>query len=443
MSVGLTPPVEEPAATLVAAPAAATTQAGSPHWVTGRDKWVLLVSLGAVFFTLLTLYASCLGVLLPNQIQDLDPAGKAQTLGVIYAITSVFSTLTTPIAGALSDRTRSRFGRRTPWIVVGATIGGIAIILTPYGGGLVGITAIWLVSVVTLNSMQPAITTMVADRFPPEERGLASGVVGGAMTAGVSFGTFLAGMLASRIPLAYGIVGSAIIVVCLLFVLLNPEPRVALPAATPFRLGAFLKGFWISPREHPDFAWAFLGRFAIYMGYQAILTYLLYILQDHIGMSQAKANAMIATMSVITFVALVLSGLGSGVLSDRLGRRKPLVFVASLIMAAAVAMPLIAPSTQGMIAYAVLIGLGYGAFMSVDLALMTQVLPQPKAGEEDATGKDLGILTTAVNVPQILSPVMAASLLSATGNNYSVLFIVSGVFVLVGSFLVLPIKSVR
>lgn len=96
-----------------------------------------------------------------------------------------------------------------------------------------------------------------------------------------------------------------------------------------------------------------------------------------------------------------------------------------------------------MIAYAVLIGLGYGAFMSVDLALMTQVLPQPKAGEEDATGKDLGILTTAVNVPQILSPVMAASLLSATGNNYSMLFIVSGVFVLVGSFLVLPIKSVR
>jgi len=415
----------------------------SSRWVSGRERSVLLVSLGVVFFTLLTLYASALGVLLPNQIQNLDPHRKAQTLGVIYAITSVFSTLTTPIAGALSDRTRSRFGRRTPWILTGATIGGIAIILTPYGGNLIGITLIWLVSVVTLNSMQPAITTLVAERFAPAERGLASGVVGGAMTAGVSFGTFFAGSLADRIPLAYGIVGTAIIVVCVAFVALNPEPRVTLDAPAPFRLSAFLTGFWISPRQHPDFAWAFLGRFAIYMGYQAILTYLLYILQDHIGLSQARANATIATMSIVTFVALVISGLGSGLLSDRLGRRKPLVFVASLIMAAAVAMPLIVPTIHGMMAYAVLIGLGYGAFMSVDLALMTQVLPPTPAGKEDTTGRDLGILTTAVNVPQILSPVMAAGLLSVSGNNYPLLFVVSGAFVLVGSFLVLPIRSVR
>ncbi|MBD8736674.1 MFS transporter [Sphingomonas sp. CFBP 13706] len=413
------------------------------HWVSGRRKWVLLVSMGTVFFTLLTLYASVLGVLLPNQIQNLDPVGKAQTLGVIYAITSVFSTLTTPIAGALSDRTRSRFGRRTPWIIVGGTIGGTAIILTPHAPGLVGITAIWLVAVVSLNAMQPAITTLVADRFSPTERGLASGVVGGAMTAGVSFGTFFAGTLADRIQLAYGVVGAAIIVACLAFVAINPEPRVALSAAPPFRLGAFLKGFWISPREHPDFAWAFAGRFAIYMGYQAILTYLLYILQDHIGLSQSVANATIATMSIVTFVALVFSGLGSGVLSDRLGRRKPLVFIASLIMALAVAMPLFAPTPGGMMAYAVLIGLGYGAFMSVDLALMTQVLPKAREGEEDATGKDLGILTTAINVPQILSPVMAAMLLSLTGNSYPTLFIVSGLFVIAGSFLVLPIRSVR
>ena len=53
------------------------------------------------------------------------------------------------------------------------------------------------------------------------------------------------------------------------------------------------------------------------------------------------------------------------------------------------------------------IGLGYGAFMSVDLALMTQVLPVREPGDE-AVGKDLGILTTAINIPQILAPVLAA-----------------------------------
>lgn len=413
------------------------------RWVHGRQKTVLLGSLAILFFTLMCLYASVLGVLLPNQIQNLDPAGKTEALGVIFAITSVFSTLATPMAGALSDRTRGRFGRRTPWIVAGGVLGGLATIITPYGTGLVGITAIWLVAVVALNSMQPAMTTAVADRFAPDERGLASGVVGGASTAGLSFGTFLAGTLADRIPVAYAILGTAVIVACLVFVRMNPEPPATHRSAPPFRLATFLQGFWISPREHPDFAWAFLGRFSIYMGYQAVLTYLLYILQDHIGLSQARANAMIATMSLITFVCLVFSSLGSGVLSDMLKRRKPLVFVSSLIMALAVAMPLAFPTTGGMMSYAVLIGLGYGAFMSVDLALMTQVLPPSREGDHDTTGRDLGILTTAINIPQILSPVMAAALLSATGRSYDTLFVVSGLFVIAGSFFVLPIRSVR
>ena len=93
--------------------------------------------------------------------------------------------------------------------------------------------------------------------------------------------------------------------------------------------GAFFKSFWISPREHPDFAWAFFGRFSIYMGYQGIVTYLLYILQDYIGLGLDDANRMIAKLSTVTFVALVFAGLGSGLLSDAIGRRKPLVFFAS------------------------------------------------------------------------------------------------------------------
>ena len=131
------------------------------------------------------------------------------------------------------------------------------------------------------------------------------------------------------------------------------------------------------------------------MGYQAVVTYLLYILEDHIGLSQADANRTIARLASITFVALVFASLGSGWLSDRIGRRKPLVFIGALFMAAAVAAPLAAPSMAGMMVYAVLIGIGYGAFMSVDLALMTQVLPKRPVGS-DSTGKDLGLLATAI-----------------------------------------------
>jgi len=243
-------------------------------------QWRLILSLGVVFFVLLTLYAAVLGVLLPNQIQDIDPVTKTRTLGIVFAVTSVFSTLATPLAGAFSDRTRTRtrFGRRTPWILVGGTLGGVAIMLVPYGSGIVAVTALWVMAAISLNAMQPAITSIVADRFVVAERGFVSGVVGAAMTAGISAGTIYGGLLAHDLRLAYGLLGGAIVVACLGFVLLNPEPRETFAAPPPFRAGAFLRSFWIDPRDHPDFAWAFLGRFTIYMGYQAIVTYLLYIL---------------------------------------------------------------------------------------------------------------------------------------------------------------------
>ena len=406
-----------------------------------RRNWVLIISLAVVFFVLLTLYVAVLQVLLPNQIQDFDPAGKATHLGALFAITSVFSTTVTPLSGALSDRTRSRFGRRTPWIVLGSLIGGGALILVPHARGMTSIAATWLIASISLNSMQTPITTVIAERLPASERGMASGVVGAAMTGGVSAGTVFGGLLAREMRFAYCVLGLSIMAACVAFVFLNPEPKTKLEPPPAFRLGAFLRSFWVSPWEYPDFAWAFFGRFTIYMGYQAVVTYLLYILEDHIGLSQMDANRMIARLASITFVALIFASVCSGWLSDRIRRRKPLVFGAALFMAAAVAAPVVAPSIPGMIVYAVLIGIGYGAFMSVDLALMTQVLPD-RPGASNSTGKDLGILATAINVPQILSPVLAAALLGVTGNNYALLFMAAGTFVFVGSFLVLPIRSV-
>jgi hypothetical protein len=156
--------------------------------------------------------------------------------------------------------------------------------------------------------------------------------------------------------------------------------------------------------------------------------------------SRQAANITISHLSEITFVALVCAALAAGWLSDRIARRKPLVFGGGFIMALAVAAPLLAPNIEGILLYAGLIGLGYGAFMSVDLALMTQVLPE-SLGE--STGRDLGILTTAINIPQILSPVFAAWLLSISGHDYRSLFIASAAFIVAGSLFVLPIRSVR
>ena len=422
--------------TLTEAPAPSFT--GIPH-VAGTRRWLLLGSLFVCFFMLLALYCGVLAVLLPNQIAALDPVNKVGNLGLMFFVTSIFSTLTTPIAGALSDRTRSKLGRRTPWIIAGSVVGAVALASVAYMPTFWSITAVWVVAAIALNSMQPALTTVVADRFPEHARGTASGFVGAGMTAGGTVGMIVAGRLANNMPLAYAVFAGAIAACCLAFVVLNHDTSSKGVALKPFKMGDFAKGFWIDPKAYPDFWWAFLGRFTIYMGYQGIVTYLLYILQDYIHLGTDRANIVIGFVSGITFVCVISSSLLSGLLSDWIKRRKPFVFAASLIMGAAMVVPLFMPSLVGMYGYAALIGLGYGAFMSIDMALMTQVLPKD-TGE---AGKDLGLLTTAVNIPQIISPVLAAWLLKSFHTDYRVLFVAAIIFVFAGSFFVLPIKSVK
>ncbi|WP_285019934.1 MFS transporter [Novosphingobium sp. fls2-241-R2A-195] len=411
-----------------------------PAWVEGRARWRLQLSLMVNFFLLMALYSGVLGVLLPNQIAELSPGSKENNLALLFAITSIFSTLATPIAGALSDRTRSRWGRRSPWIAIGSLVGSACLFGVSWTTGFWSLMVLWVMAAVAYNSMQPAMTTLIADRFAPETRGGVSGIVGAGMTAGLTAGTVVAGYLASERLLAYGLFAGAIAASCVAFVALNREPPSDTQPRRPVHWGAFLKSFWISPREHPDFAWAFASRFTIYMGYQAVAAYLLYILRDYIGLADGASNLAIANMAMVTLVCLVGSSLVSGWLSDRWQRRKPFVICGSLIMGAAMVAPLVAPSMAGMWVYAAVIGVGYGMFMSIDMALMTQVLPKAALGDE---GKDLGVLTTAVNIPQIISPVMAAALLGVFGGDYRAIFIAAVVFVFASALCVLPIRSVR
>lgn len=418
----------------------ATAATPADNYLLGPKRMRLQLSLMVNFFLLMALYSGVLGVLLPNQIAELDEGSKANNLALLFAITSVFSTLATPIAGALSDRTRSRWGKRSPWIAIGSLIGSMALFGVSLMTSFWSLMVLWVMASVAYNSMQPAMTTLIADRFAPEARGAVSGMVGAGMTGGLTAGTVVAGYLAGERVLAYGLFSGAILVSCLAFVAINREPPSEALPRRPMVWGEFFKGFWISPRKYPDFAWAFASRFLIYMGYQAVAAYLLYILRDYIGLGNEQSNIAIANLALVTLVFLVTSSLISGWLSDRFQRRKPFVILGSLIMGCAMVAPLLSPDMHGMWAYAAIIGVGYGMFMSIDMALMTQVLPQSALGDE---GKDLGILTTAVNIPQILSPIMAAILLNLFANDYSVIFGAAVVFVFGSALCVLPIRSVR
>ena len=177
------------------------------------------------------------------------------------------------------------------------------------------------------------------------------------------------------------------------------------------------------------------------IGFYGAQTYGLYILRDYIGLSDAESNSFAATMGVVLLVGVLLSAVVSGWLSDRVGRRKPFIVWSSVVMSVALAIPLVVPTTQGVLAYAFLLGLGFGTYISIDLALMTEVLPARLQGASSA-GRDLAILGLATTLPQAMSPSIAAGLVTLTGG-YPVLFVAGIVFVMLGAVAVRPIKAVR
>jgi MFS family permease len=138
---------------------------------------------------------------------------------------------------------------------------------------------------------------------------------------------------------------------------------------------------------------------------------------------------------------VVVTSIIGGIISDHTGRRKMLVTVSGLLMAAAALLLAFWETWPSALAAATLYGMGYGAYIAVDQALITQVLPNP----EDR-GKDLGIINIANNLPYVLAGGLGGLIIDGFGRDrlgYPVLFGLSLVTALLAALTVRPIKSVR
>ncbi len=375
------------------------------------------------------------GVLLPLQVQAIDEVNKAANLAIVTGIGAVAAMVMSPVAGLISDRTRSRFGRRTPWLLIGALISGLSLVGMGFANGLLQLVIAWTAVQLTLNLVISPLSALLPDRVPVAVRGTFSTLAGIGSMLGILGGQVLGASLASNIPAAYLIFPGVMLVIIVLFVIFCKDtPSHEMPRE-PFSFSLFLKTFWVSPRQHPDFFWGFLSRITLFTGYYLIIGYQLYVLQDYIGLGD-KAVSVIPLLGVVNLVAVVISIAVSGPLSDRIGRRKPLVIAGAALMGAAMVLPLVMPTMTGMILFTVVCSLGFGVYVSVDAALMSQLLPS-----EGTFAKDLGVLNIAATLPQTISPFLGGAIVSTLG--YATLFPVGIVLAIVGAVSIVFIKSVR
>jgi MFS family permease len=419
------------------APPAAGGPWAEPEERVGR-RWIALIALAN-----LGLYLAYLGpiaVLLPNQVQAIaGPAHKVAVLGWVTGIGAAVAMLANPLAGALSDRTVSRFGRRRPWIAGGALAGAAALVLLAGQHALAGVILGWCLAQAGLNAMQASLSAAVPDQVPVAQRGTVSGWIGLPQSVGV----LLAVVLVTDVVAGSGgyvLLAGCVLACALPFALVTPDIRLPRRGRPPWDRRAFARSFWLSPRRYPDFAWAWVTRFAVNLGNAMTLLYLLYFLRDRIHYSRLfpghKAEDGLVVLILLYLAGVVVTAVSGGIVSDRTGRRKLPVTVAGLVMAVAAVLLALWPSWPAAMAAAAIMGLGYGVYLSVDAALVTQVLPSA-AGR----GKDLGLINIANSGPQVLAPAIAAPLVSELGGYPSLYLTVAAVTVL-GSLFVQRIRSV-
>ncbi|MGX1675565.1 MFS transporter [Streptomyces sp. NPDC055400] len=381
-------------------------------------------------------------VSLSLRVEQIAPDDKSAALGVVLAVGAFLAMIANPVFGALSDRTTSRFGRRRPWLVGGMLVGLLGLILAGLAGNIALLTIGWAVAQLGINAALAALQATIPDRVPDQQRGKVSGAVGMMSYVAMVLGSFLAQAFSERPLLLFAVPGLlGVIGVLLLARALRGEQPADLHVLPPFRLGAFVRSFWVSPRRHPDFAWNFAGRFLMFAGMATVTSYMYYFVTDRLGQSDSGAAGTIGIAMLLMTVGAVAGSLGCGALSDRSGRRKPYVLLGALVCVLGVAMIASAHQVGLFLAAMLVFGLGLGAYLAVDTALTVGVLPS----KADAA-KDLGVLNIANALPQSLVPVIAPLFLaigSTAHTNYTALYTFGAVCALVGALAIRMIRTVR
>lgn len=366
---------------------------------------------------------------MPQQIADIDPTGKVGGYAWVSIMGAVAGLVAGPLFGALSDRTGSRFGRRRPWIVAGALTCAAAFLFLAVQQSVAGVGIGALLLSITMSVLGAGYNTIVPDQVPVAQRGLVLGWAAVPQAAGlISGGLLLA--LASGPAKGY-LLMAAVLVLVIPFVLVTSDQQLPEERRLPFSLKTFLAGYRIDPRRHPDYAWALGTRFLMGLGYGIGTLYIPYFLQDVVGHPDD-----LLTVVAINGISVVALSVVSGWLSDRIGRRRIMVFVGSGIMAAAAIMLALSPTWTMTLVTAVVLGVGYGIYIGVDGALITQVLPAA-----DDQGRDLAIAGLMGSLPYVIVPALASLIITNLGG-YSGLYLASALMSLLGAVLIWRIKSV-
>ena len=389
----------------------------------------------------LCLFIALLGpvtVSMAIKVTDLVGADNATSAqGLILGIGAIAALVGNPLFGRLSDRTTSRWGRRRPWMVGGVLVLAACLFVIAIGSNVPTLVVAWFVAQLAANAAFAAYLATIADQVPPSQSASISALGGVMQNVGILAAIYVAGFFTAAmiplfmVPAAIGVLG------VLAYAVVLPDKQLHhKPAAEGLK--AVASTFWVSPRKHPDFGWAFASRFLLVLGSFMFSTFRYFWMKDHLGLSD-KAVVSTVLLGVLIYTGvLVVVGQVAGIVSDKVGRRKVFVFGSTALFGVGLGLLTQVHSVGGFYAVEAILGAAYGMYMGVDLALVLAVLPNPKD-----CAKDLGVFNIANAAPQSLAPFLGALLIGGAAKNYDLLYLTAAALTVLGAVAILPVKKVK
>ncbi|AWT35431.1 MFS transporter [Deinococcus arenae] len=401
------------------------------------SPWVLSAFwFGSAFHWLLLLL-----ILMPeNVVTFVGEDRKGTFLGLLAGIGAVMALVLPPLVGAHSDRT----GKRLPYLRMGLIVNLVGLaVMALAASALGGMAGFWVYLLGFLlvqfgnNFATAPYSALIPELVAPGERGRYSGVMAMLQALGQLLGAVSAvvvGLL--KLPVLVSFVLIALLLIGPALVTLRgvPEPDtvVARPAGGPTMS-------WRQLFAHQPFLWVFVTRVLFSLGQYSVQPFLQYYNKDVLRQSDAGTSTSVMLLCII--VGSIASASLGGRISDRVGR-KPVIYVAGTLMAAAALLLLVAPSFGAALALAGAFGLGFGAFTSVDWALGSDAMPS-----QSSYARDMGIWHVAFVAPQMSSAPQGALLDwgNAQGGNlgYTLVFGIAAVCFILGVILIRNVPDTR
>jgi len=411
-------------------------------------RWYHNITLNAYWFGVSFMWNSLHPIILPTLLLSLTPDRFKNTgYGLLTFVGLVVALVIQPVSGALSDRTRHRWGRRRPWILLG-TLLDVGCLF-----GLALAPNYWLAAIsyvllqFTSNLAHGAAQGLIPDLVPQGKRGLASGIknlidMGGIICAALVAGRLLGGFhprpLLAIAVIACVLVG-AMVVTCAGTREMPTSPiGQARTSSGPSlaQLPEFLK---VDLRRYRGYARLLVSRYCVFLGSYSVQSFGLYYFRDALHMTDPVGAT--GSMMAVVGLSITLVTLPAGILSERWGR-KGLSLAACAIAAVGMGSLLIARSMTALLVLGSAIGLGMGIFASVNWAWATDLVPPAEAG------KYLGLsnLATAGSAAtaRLLGPVVDLVNAHHAGSHhagYSMLFLIAAIAALVGLVILIGVPD--